>query len=86
MAVADGLARLGERLLRYFASQLGLLAKMGEECVQFGLDAHPHARQHDGDQRRQDWNAHFVSCFRSHEASQLARSGHSAKKNIKDNR
>ncbi len=46
-------ARLGERLLRHFAGQLGLLAKVREEGVQFGLDAHPHARQHDGDQRRQ---------------------------------
>jgi len=45
-------ACLGERLFGYLVDQLGLLAKMGEEGVQFGLDAHPHARQHDGDQRQ----------------------------------
>lgn len=34
-------ARLGEDLLRHFADQLRLLAKMGEEGARFGLDAHP---------------------------------------------
>ena len=54
MAVSGSLARLGECRLGHCVDQLGLLAKMGEEGVQFGLDAHAHAhaRQHDRDQRR----------------------------------
>ncbi|CAD6561245.1 hypothetical protein LMG28727_07371 [Paraburkholderia kirstenboschensis] len=46
-------ARLCERLRGYLAQQLGLLLQMGEELVQFGLDALAHAREHQGDQCRQ---------------------------------
>jgi hypothetical protein len=37
---------------------------MGEEGIQFGLDAHPHPRQHDGDQRRQGQLATARKCGR----------------------
>lgn len=39
-------------------------AKMGEEGAQFGLNAHPHASEHDGDQRRQRQLATARECGR----------------------
>jgi hypothetical protein len=46
-------ARLRERLAGYLAQQLCLLLQMGEELVQFGLDALAHAGEHQCDQCRQ---------------------------------
>ncbi len=42
-----------ERAVGHIAHQLGLLVKVGEEFVEFGLDALAHAAEHDRDQRGQ---------------------------------
>ena len=42
---------LGEGLLGGLAHRLGLLAQMGEEQIELGLNALAHAREHEGNQR-----------------------------------